>query len=110
LRIVVCFNSSQQFPPAREIADKLGLSLRTLHRRLSESGVSYQGIIDDLRRSIATEYLENTRLQIEEVAERVGFADATSFRKAFKKWTGHAPSVYRGGLQEGPDGILSKVE
>jgi AraC-like DNA-binding protein len=107
---VVCFNSSQQFPPAREIADKLGLSLRTLHRRLSESGVSYQGIIDDLRRSIATEYLENTRLQIEEVAERVGFADATSFRKAFKKWTGHAPSVYRGGLQEGPDGFLAKVE
>ena len=40
---VVCLNSSQQFPPAREIADKLGLSLRTLHRRLAESGVSYQG-------------------------------------------------------------------
>ncbi len=104
----VCLNGSQRFPPANEIADKLGLSLRTLHRRLSESGLSYQGIIDDLRRSIATEFLENTQLQIEQVAERVGFADATGFRKAFKKWTGHAPSFYRGGMQEEPDGIPSK--
>lgn len=96
----ICLNSSQRFAPAAEIACKLGLSLRTLHRRLSESGLSYQGIIDDLRCSIATEYLENTRLQIEQVAERVGFADATSFRRAFKKWTGKAPSFYRGGTTE----------
>ncbi len=90
-----CLNSSQRFPAAEEIAGQLGLSLRTLHRRLSLSGLSYQRIIDDLRRSVAIEFLENTQLQVEEVAERVGFADATSFRKAFKKWTGHSPSFYR---------------
>jgi AraC-like DNA-binding protein len=106
----VCLNSSQQFPPAKEIAGKLGLSLRTLHRRLSEGGLSYQGIIDDLRRSVATEYLENTRLQIDLVAERVGFADATSFRKAFKKWTGHAPSFYRGGAQDEPGGVVDEAD
>lgn len=90
-----CLNSSQRFPTAEEIAAKLGLSLRTLHRRLSHSGLSYQGIINDLRRSVATEFLENTQLHIDEVAERVGFADATSFRKAFKNWTGHSPTFYR---------------
>jgi AraC-like DNA-binding protein len=90
-----CLNSSQQFPSAAQMAEKIGLSLRTLHRRLADSGLSYQGIIDDFRRSVATEFLENTQLQIDQVAERVGFADATSFRKAFKKWTGRSPSYYR---------------
>jgi AraC-like DNA-binding protein len=52
-------------------------------------------VINDLRRSVAIEFLENTRLTIEHVAERVGFSDATSFRKAFRKWTGHSPTYYR---------------
>jgi transcriptional regulator GlxA family with amidase domain len=48
-----------------------------------------------MRQSVATELLENTHMGIDQVAERVGFADATSFRKAFKKWTGNAPSDFR---------------
>jgi AraC-like DNA-binding protein len=90
-----CLNSAKRFPAAGEIAGELGLSLRTLHRRLAEDGLSYQSIIDGMRRSLATELLENTHMAIEQVAERVGFADATSFRKAFKKWTGQAPSDLR---------------
>jgi hypothetical protein len=50
-----------------------------------------------LRQSVVIELLENTRMSIDQVAERVGFADATSFRKAFKKWTGGAPSDFRSG-------------
>lgn len=90
-----CLNSSRRFPPADEIAEQLGLSLRTLHRRLAHEGLSYQSVLDNMRRSVATEFLENTHLMIDEVAERVGFADATSFRKAFRKWTGHSPTHYR---------------
>jgi AraC-like DNA-binding protein len=90
-----CLNSAKRFPPASEIASELGLSLRTLHRRLAEDRLSYQSILDGLRRSLATELLENTHMAIEQVAERVGFADATSFRKAFKKWTGRSPSDFR---------------
>jgi transcriptional regulator GlxA family with amidase domain len=48
-----------------------------------------------MRQAVATELLENTHLGIKQVAERVGFADATSFRKAFRKWTGRAPSDFR---------------
>ncbi|HAO39213.1 MAG TPA: AraC family transcriptional regulator [Afipia sp.] len=90
-----CFNSPRRFPTAEEIADQLGLSLRTLHRRLAQEGLSYQSVLDNMRRSVATEFLENTHLMIDEVAERVGFSDATSFRKAFRKWTGHSPTHYR---------------
>ncbi len=90
-----CLNSSKRFPPAEEIAEQLGLSLRTLHRRLADEGLSYQSVIDNMRRSLATEFLENTHLMIDEVAARVGFADATSFRRAFRKWTGHSPTHCR---------------
>jgi len=90
-----CLNSANRFPPAAEIASELGLSLRTFHRRLADENLSYQYIVDQMRRSLATELLENTHLGIDQVAERVGFAEATSFRKAFKKWTNHAPSDFR---------------
>ena len=90
-----CLNNAKRFPTADEIASQLGLSLRTLHRRLAEDGLSYQSILDGMRRSLATELLENTHMAIDQVAERVGFSDATSFRKAFKKWTSHSPSDFR---------------
>jgi AraC-like DNA-binding protein len=90
-----CLNSPNRFPVAADIASELGLSLRTFHRRLADEGLSYQSIVDGMRRSLATELLENTHLSIDQVAERVGFADATSFRKAFKKWTNRSPTDFR---------------
>src|SRR5262245_4723359 len=90
-----CLNSPNRFPAAAGIASELGLSLRTFHRRLAEEGLSYQSIVDGMRRSLATELLENTHMGIDQIAERIGFADATSFRKAFKKWTNRSPSDFR---------------
>jgi AraC-like DNA-binding protein len=90
-----CLNSPNRFPAAAEIASELNMSLRTFHRRLADEKLSFQSIVDEMRRSLATELLENTHMGIDQVAERVGFADATSFRKAFKKWTNHAPSDFR---------------
>src|SRR5579871_225346 len=90
-------NSPNKFPVAAEIASELGLSLRTFHRRLADDGQSYQSIVDDMRRTLATELLENTNMGIDQIAERVGFADATSFRKAFRKWTNRSPSDFRRG-------------
>jgi AraC-like DNA-binding protein len=80
---------------ADRIATELGLSLRTFHRRLNEERVGFQALLDGVRRSIAVEYLENTTMPVEEVAWRVGFADASNFRKAFRRWTGGVPSAYR---------------
>jgi AraC-like DNA-binding protein len=90
-----CLNNLNRFPVAADIASELGLSLRTFHRRLAEEGMSYQSIVDGMRRSLATELLENTHMSIDQVAERIGFADATSFRKAFKKWTNRSPTDFR---------------
>lgn len=103
-----CLNSPNRFPVAAEIATDLGLSLRTFHRRLADDGLSYQSIVDELRRSLATELLENTHMAIDQIAERVGFADATSFRKAFKKWTNRSPSDFRHPERTGHSQIVFK--
>jgi AraC-like DNA-binding protein len=90
-----CLNSRGDFPNAGDMATRLGLSERTLHRRLANEGKHYQEIIDDVRRSLAEEFLRNTSLSIEEIAARAGFSEAANFRRAFRKWTGNAPGSYR---------------
>jgi AraC-like DNA-binding protein len=83
------------FPTVEDVAAQMNVSPRTLHRRLTESGVGYQVILDDVRRRLAEEYLRNTALSIEEIAARTGFSEASNFRKAFKKWTREQPAEYR---------------
>jgi AraC-like DNA-binding protein len=80
---------------APEIAKNLGLSLRTFYRRLRNDGLRFQQLVDETRLSVAVEYLENTRIPVDEIGRRVGFEDASNFRKAFKRWAGCAPSEMR---------------
>ncbi len=91
----LCLARQGYNPTAREIAPALGLSLRTFHRRLRDEGLRFQQLLDETRLSVAVEYLENTRIPVEEIGRRVGFDDASNFRKAFKRWAGCAPSRAR---------------
>lgn len=90
-----CLGSRGKFPSAREMAERLGLSVRTLHRRLTEEGQHYQGIVDEVRSALAIEFLRNTTLSVEEIACRVGFTESSNFRKAFRRWTGRSPACFR---------------
>ncbi|HQO28642.1 MAG TPA: AraC family transcriptional regulator [Accumulibacter sp.] len=76
-------------------ARMVGFSQRTLHRRLIDEGTNFQEIKDGLRRDVAIDCLDHSRLSIEEIAGLVGFSDAAVFYRAFKTWTGVAPGVYR---------------
>lgn len=91
---------------APEIAKMLGLSLRTFYRRLRDDGLRFQQLVDETRLSVAVEYLENTRIPVDEIGRRLGFEDASNFRKAFKRWAGCAPSEVRrrAGAQSVPVG------
>ncbi len=84
---------------ADEAALATGLSKRTLFRRLSEEGKNFQGLLDETRAALASEYLANTRLPVSEVAERCGFRDEANFRKAFARWQGLSPSRWRARLR-----------
>jgi AraC-like DNA-binding protein len=78
-----------------DIADRLHLSPRTIHRRLEEEGSSFRGIKDALRRDMALARLSKTRDSIAQVAADLGYADTSAFYRAFVEWTGMAPVHYR---------------
>lgn len=82
--------------PRREIvADRLGMSVRTLDRRLADAGLSWQQLLDGLRAQLAQEFLSEGQLTVQDIANRLGFADARSFQRRFRHWTGKSPSEYR---------------
>jgi AraC-like DNA-binding protein len=83
------------WPDFDTLAAELHLSVSTLHRRLDEEGQSYQAIKDELRRDLAIDYLCHSEKSVAEIAESLGFAEPSSFHRAFKKWTGARPAEYR---------------
>ena len=77
-----------QFPRLPEIAGQLAISPRTLRRRLFERNTTYQHILDEIRVELAKDYIVTTNLSVDQIASRIGFSEATTLRRAFKKWTG----------------------
>jgi AraC-like DNA-binding protein len=76
-------------------ARELGMSGRTLSRRLAETGQSFRGILDGLREALATRYLLQSDLSQTEITFLLGFADQSSFVTAYRRWTGLTPGEIR---------------
>ncbi len=83
------------FPTQEEVARQLKLSKRTLSRRLDQYGTSYQKIIRKVRQELAIHYLTSTNWTIEDIADMLDYESASNFGRAFKRWTGIPPGVYR---------------
>jgi AraC-like DNA-binding protein len=79
-------------PDPSELARALRMSGRTLRRRLSLIGCSYQKLLDEVRREEALRLMETNELAVGEAAQRLGFEDASAFARAFRRWTGVSPS------------------
>lgn len=77
------------------VCRKLGISRRTLQRRLHEEGSSFQQTLDALRSSLAHHYLHNSPLSGKEISFLLGFKDTNSFVRAFHTWTGSTPQAVR---------------
>jgi AraC-like DNA-binding protein len=92
-RVIV--ESMGRFPKADEVAAKLNISPRTLFRRLQRQGTTYLALLDEVRTELSMEYLEETNLSVDQISELIGFAETTTFRQTFKKWTGISPSDFR---------------
>ncbi|MQA60271.1 MAG: helix-turn-helix domain-containing protein [Actinophytocola sp.] len=76
------------------VANDLNMSTRTLRRRLEEAGTSYRALVDEVREALAEELLATGALSVSDVAIRLGYAEATSFIYAFKRWKGVTPTGY----------------
>lgn len=82
-------------PGIGQISEHIGMSSRTLTRRLSENGISFREIIKQTQEKIAKDLLHNQTYTISEIAFQTGFSEQSAFSRAFKRWTGKSPLEYR---------------
>ncbi len=82
-------------PSLAAIARLLGVSERTLQRRLRERDVTFNRILDSVRREVAVAAIAQPRVSVQELSLVCGFADVKAFRRAFRRWTGRSPREYR---------------
>lgn len=86
---------SEGIPNISDIASALAMSGRTLQRKLSEQGLSYQALVDDARREFAEQLLRENQHSLSNIAFLTGFSEQSSFNRAFKRWAGQTPRSYR---------------
>ncbi|MGI8496725.1 MAG: helix-turn-helix domain-containing protein [Gemmatimonadaceae bacterium] len=85
------------------IAGRLGLSRQTLFRKLRAEGVSFEGVVADLRREVAIHCLGPEKASVSKTAYRVGYSEPAAFSRAFKRWTGFSPRTYALRAEASPD-------
>lgn len=86
---------AEHWPETEALAQRLCMSASTLRRRLAEEGQTYQGLKDSVRKELAIVWLAEPAISFADIAARLGFADTSSFYKAFRKWSGSNPGHYR---------------
>ena len=86
---------SEGIPTLADIASGMGMSARTLQRRLADQGHTFQSLVDEARWQLAEKFLTDTRYSIAQVAFLTGFSEQSAFTRAFKRWAGKTPGSYR---------------
>lgn len=91
------------------VAAQLNMSRYTLYKRLKEENLTFLGLLDDVRREQALQYLREPDRPLTEVAELLGFSELSAFSRAFKRWMGSSPAEFRAGrtIPPGPRVVIS---
>ena len=82
-------------PTLQDVGRELGMGARTLQRRLTDSGITFQQLVEETRRELAHHYLKQRSVELSEAAFLLGFEDANSFFRAFHAWEGTSPGEWR---------------
>lgn len=93
---------SEGVPTLPRMATRLGMSVRTLQRRLKEAGFSYRDLVDEARKDLADRLLRQTDYGLAEIAFLTGFSEQSAFHRAFTRWTSQTPRSYREQARSGP--------
>ncbi len=78
-----------------QVSEALGVSLRTLQRKLHDEGTSFKQLLDETRHELADGYIKNHQVSLGEITYLLGFSEASNFSRAFKRWTGSSPTEFR---------------
>lgn len=92
---IILQNFDTQLLLLDEVADKLNITNRSLQRKLQEENTHFQAIIDEVRENFALALIKHKTLTINEIAYRLGYTEPSTFRRAFKRWTGTNPKSYQ---------------
>ena len=95
VRLQISKSLSQGVPTVSEIGGEFGMSARTLQRRLSDRGYTFQTLVDESRRELAERLLRETEYPLAEIAFLTGFSEQSAFNRAFRRWAGQTPRSYR---------------
>jgi AraC-like DNA-binding protein len=87
-------------PTLQDVAHELGMGVRTLQRRLTDAGITFQQLVGETRRELAHHYLKQPTVELNEAAFLLGFEDANSFFRAFQVWEGTSPTEWRTRVQK----------
>ena len=85
---------------AKDVANQLGISIATLHRRLRQEGKSFKQLADNAAKSQASYLISQRTLSIGAIARRLGYAETACLTRAFQRWFGMSPRAYRNTLRE----------
>ena len=99
VRGVVVTRLSRGLPDVEAVARHLAIAPRTLQRRLAAEGVSYQQVVDDVRRDAAGRLLADPSLAVSQIGYLLGFSEPSAFHRAFKRWHDVTPQEYRQSTQ-----------
>lgn len=95
IQFLISSNIGNTKMTAERVASELGMSRRTMHRRLSDYGSTFNQLRENIVINIAKETLSTTTVSITELAHKLGYADSSAFDRAFKRLTGKRPLEYR---------------
>jgi AraC-like DNA-binding protein len=95
VRELIVSTLKDESPSEKRAASRLGMSARTLRRRLKQEGTTFEAIMGDLRRALAAEYLRHDDLSLDHLALLLGYSETSAFRRAFRRWYGISPVAYR---------------
>lgn len=91
--------------PTRDyISDKLGMSTRSLQRKLADEGTTWKQVLDQTRYQLALQYLQRGQLDVASIAGLLGYTEPSAFYRAFKKWHGATPGQFRAALESAEAG------
>ena len=92
---LITVSLSEGLPDLSRIASQLGMSGRTLQRKLAERNLVFSEMLEAVCRSIAREYILHTDYSVTDIAMMLGYTDLSSFSRAYKRWTGVGPQQAR---------------